>query len=623
MCGVAFIFDHGLGQLQTKALISSAMKKLLHRGPDDSGSVISDGFAIGHTRLSVVDLSGSQQPMRSSCGRYCLSFNGEIYNYKKLRAELEPNWQFSSQGDTEVLLAGLVLQGTSFLEKLKGMWAILFFDTHDKKLLLSRDRFGKKPLYYHSAGARFSVASEIPAIQTLIDADQLSENIAARVDLFRYGYCRPSQTHYNEIVDVLPGHKMTVDLGKNSHEIESEPYWSLTDRGFQGSESDAHERFRFLFKQAVYDRLEADVEVGAMLSGGIDSSLVSAVARKDFGQKLRTFSIGFESSSYDESQDAMYMADQLGVSNTRQMIETIDPNVIFSLIKDHSGQPFGDASILPCALVSKLASQHVKVCLTGDGADEVFCGYQRYQARILYSWYERIPKPLRLLLRRSIAQLPASHAHHSGSMLKKIQLFFELMGRYEEGGDYLVPRLLQLEDEQSLFPSFVDYQNYVPPAALDGYLDDVLRMMISDLSMYLPQDILFKTDRSSMAHSLELRSPFLDHELVEFALSLPLSWHRKNAVGKRIIRQSMAEYLPKRIWNKRKQGFSMPLGEWFLGALGDSLTDLLNHPTVEHELRQGVMVALSWHRDKRKDMSHFLWAALTYFYWRQMENKFG
>lgn len=623
MCGVSFVFDQTLANQDAQTLISSSLRKLHHRGPDDSAFLLGDGYAIGHTRLSIVDLATSQQPMRSNCGRYCLSFNGEIYNYKELRAELVPYWSFKSEGDSEVVLAGLVTQGVSFLQKLKGMWAIVLFDTLDLTLRLSRDRFGKKPLYYSSMASRFCCASEIPAMRSLLATLSLSENLGARADFFRYGYCRPSETHFSDIQEVLPGHEMLVDFSKGNHDVCSRPYWGVSSGEFSGSEGEAHECFKGLFREAVHRRLEADVEVGAMLSGGVDSSLVSAVAKNDYGQELRTFSIGFESASYDESQDAKYMADFLGVSNTTEIIRSVEPELIFSLIDNQSGQPFGDASILPCALAAKLASQNVKVCLTGDGADEVFCGYQRYQARILYSWYERIPRPLRSVLRRSIRQLPASHHHHSGSVLKKIQLFFDLMARYENGNDYLVPRVLMPEDEAILFPLFMEESQYLPPIALEGTLDDVLRMMVSDLTMYLPQDILFKTDRSSMAHSLELRSPFLDHELVEFALSLPRNWHRKRGQGKRIVRESMAEYLPDRIWRKRKQGFSMPLGEWFMGSLGDNLSSLCFADFVEPELSEGVLRALSWHREKRKDMSQFLWSTLTYMHWRQTESVSG
>lgn len=620
MCGVAFLYQPGLSSEEARHRIEIATKQLAHRGPDDCGIASEQGWAIGHTRLSIVDLVGSQQPIWSPDKRFVLSFNGEIYNYQVLREELKAVWNFTTQGDTELVLAGLIRYGTDFFQKMSGMWAIVFFDTELKKVIMSRDRFGKKPLYYIPSVDGLCAASEVPALKPLNAGLPLQESPQARADFFRYGFFRPGTSSYQEIKEVKAGHVLEYCFEHNGINVKELKYWSLDRQVFDGNAEEAAEVFRDLFKSSVRNRIIADVEIGVLLSGGVDSSLISAVAKKDFNQSLRTFSIGFESKSYDELGDARFVANFLGVGNTSEVVAELNPDTAFELISNHCGQPFGDASILPMALVAQLAAKHVKVCLTGDGADEVFSGYQRYQARLMYHWYKRVPAPLRKVFSNLVNSLPASQAHHSRSVVKKAQLFDALINRYEHYDDFLVPRILQPEDEALLFPQLADFDRYVPSSARSEQ-DDLSAMMISDLSMYLPQDILLKADRASMAHSLELRSPFLDHKLVEFAFSLPREWHRKGFKGKRLIQRSMESYLPSRVWNKRKQGFALPLGDWFIGRLGDRFNELLADSKLEPEWKAGLKKALDLHRSRTKDYSLFLWPALTYLHWYHLEGK--
>lgn len=617
MCGVSFLYSNITSMDERRAVMEASLSSLKHRGPDAHGILAGEGYALGHTRLSIIDLANSHQPMSSPDGRFELSYNGEIYNYRELRLELSSQWDFRSDGDTEVILAGLVLQGPSFFKKLSGMWSIILWNREHQQLLLSRDRFGKKPLYYCSTALSFAAASEIPALKKLLPNQIFSESKSGLVDFIRHGFFRAGETIYENILEVLPGHSLFIDFKQST--IEQKPYWTLPNKAFDGTKADAEVQFKALFLNALKQRLAADVEIGCLLSGGIDSSIVLSCLKKDFGVSPRTFTIGFTDKSYDESKSAAFMADYLGVSNETEIIKSFNYKDIIDLLDQNIGQPFGDASILPSALVSRLASKSVKVCLTGDGADEVLSGYQRYQARIMYQWYIRIPFSVRAMISRAVMKFPASHKHHSRSLLKKAQLFLELVERYECSNSYLVPRILSAEHERQFFPFIEHNKGIGDDTCFDGYLDDVLKMMVSDIETYLPQDILLKTDRASMAHSLELRSPFLDYELVEFAFSLPRSWHRRGFKGKRLLRDSMHDYLPERIWNKRKQGFSMPLGNWFLGELGDQLLDMTSGVCLNPEVSNGIQQSLKVHRSREKDLSLFLWPMFTYLHWHNKE----
>ena len=602
---------------ECRAAMEASLSSLKHRGPDAHGMLSGEGYTLGHTRLSIIDLANSHQPMSSPDGRFELSYNGEIYNYRELRLELSSQWDFRSDGDTEVILAGLALQGPSFFKKLSGMWSIILWDKNNQQLLLSRDRFGKKPLYYCSTERYFAAASEIPALKNLLPNQVFSESKSGLVDFIRHGFFRAGETIYENILEVLPGHNLFIDFKQSTSELK--PYWALQNKVFDGTKADAEVQFKALFLNSLKQRLTGDVDIGCLLSGGIDSSIVVSCLKKDFGVSPRTFTIGFSDKSYDESKSAAFMADYLGLSNETEIIKSFNYKDIIDLLDQNVGQPFGDASILPSALVSRLASKSVKVCLTGDGADEVLSGYQRYQARIMYQWYIRIPLRVRAMISKVVRNIPASHKHHSRSLLKKAQLFLELVERYEFSNSYLVPRVLSEEHERQFFPFIQQNRGIGDDTCFDGYLDDVLRMMASDIETYLPQDILLKTDRASMAHSLELRSPFLDHELVEFAFSLPRTWHRRGLKGKRLLRDSMHDYLPERIWNKRKQGFSMPLGHWFLGELGDQLLDMTSGVGLEPAIVTGIQQSLKVHRSREKDLSLFLWPMFTYLHWHNKE----
>ncbi|WP_250657347.1 asparagine synthase (glutamine-hydrolyzing) [Alkalimarinus coralli] len=614
MCGLAMLYSEHATQGDLRSRMECALGKIEHRGPDEGAIWQSGQSVIGHRRLSIIDLSDSHQPMKCPNSRFVLAFNGEIYNYQDLRLSLSQRWNFKTGGDTEVLMAGLLLEGSDFLKKLKGMWAFALWDSQLKELLLSRDRFGKKPLFFADFGKELTVASEIAALRALVGQNRLTEDLDSAADYFRSGLCLPGNTIYQQVKEILPGH---LARWKQGQDVKQEPYWQMQFEPYTGTIEDAGEQLKGLLKDAVSSRLVADVEVGAFLSGGVDSSLLASILVKDYGVKLKTFTIGFTDSRYDESRYAEQVAKWLGTGHYVETITSLDISILEDLVIKNIGQPFADPSLLPTALVSEVAAKQVKVAISGDGADEIFCGYQRYQAMLLFQWYFSVPKKLRGVVSRFVNALPSSTSHHSRSILKKAQLFVELAQRQQESPEFGPPRLASESIFSKLAPDLSLRGHSLPHLSNALNDDDVYQMMLNDLSVYMPQDILVKVDRASMASSLEVRSPFLDHEIVQFAFSLPRHWHRSGLLGKRMLRSTFSSYLPKDVWQRRKQGFSVPISDWFMGDLGDRLLEMLNITEGLILDKSFVIKALSTHRAKKADYSSVLWAVYIYLVWRR------
>lgn len=614
MCGLTFVYAPRLPEPLILEQTRRALDRLRHRGPDEEGWVTGDGWALGHRRLSIIDLEASRQPMTSPDGRYHLAYNGEVYNYAALRRRLAGTWDFRSRGDTEVVLAGLVRHGPDFLESMEGMWALALWDTRARTLLLARDRMGKKPLYYRAGTGEFRCASELPGLARLDDTPW-REDPDSTADYLRYGYYLPGTTAYVGIREVLPGHRLTWSPGQAP---ALERYWSLPVGGFEGSHRHAREQLRACLAQAVDRRLVADVEVGAFLSGGADSSVVVALASGRRAHPLKTFTIGFEEPSYDERDYARLVAARYGTDHHEEVLDDWDSDRLRRLVLDHVGQPFADPSLLPTALVSELAARHVKVVLSGDGGDELFSGYQRYQARAILRWYTRLPRAAKGSLERILRLVPEPAAHHSRSLIKKWHLFLDAAGRVDAETPYVAPLMYAPKTLHALAPDLAGLGHAPPglPPACQG--DDILRMMASDALVYLPQDILLKVDRASMAHALEARAPFLDRELVELAFRLPRPWHRHGLSGKRMLQASCGELLPADIWHRRKQGFGVPVGRWFRQDLAPVLGRLareLDTPLARREIER----MLAEHQSGRRDYGLRLWQLYVYLLWRSSD----
>lgn len=592
--------------------MTAALGKMTHRGPNAGHSVSGNGFCAGHRRLAIIDLAGSTQPMQDQSRRWTLVFNGEIYNYQELRRALSSRWVFQTHGDTEVVLAGLILEGGAFLKKAEGMWALALWDAGSATLLLTRDRLGKKPLYYEVSEQdhSFCCASELPALRCLT-RQTWQEDEDSSADFFRFGLQLPGITAYRGVKELLPGHLLYWTPG---HTPRTEPYWQLTPTTASLGQEDACTALRKELTGAVQKRLVADVEVGAFLSGGIDSSLIVGLMAQQ-GQSPKTFTIGFDDPSYDERIFARQIAELFKTDHQEKLLTHFTRENLEQLILSHVGQPFTDSSLLPTALVSQMAATSVKVVLSGDGGDELFSGYQRYQARAILRWYTRIPKQLRQGLHHSIRLLPEPMVHHSRSLLKKAHLFADVADRLGEETPYIAPIMFTRREMYDLCPDIATRGHPPPGLPVEAKSDDIARMMVADALVYMPQDILVKVDRASMAYGLEVRAPFLDHRVVELAFSMPRHWHRRGLAGKRMLRQAFTGLLPENLWQRRKQGFGVPINAWFRQSLGHDLRQLM-YDTPGHPINpRFVEHLLARHIQGGRDYGYRLWAIYIYLLW--------
>lgn len=612
MCGILFLYQSTVPEPLLEHRVRDGLRRLAHRGPDGEGVWCAAPVAIGHRRLAIVDLVASRQPMTDPYQRYVLTYNGEVYNYRELRTALADKWPFRTHGDTEVVLAGLVLSGPEFLKRLEGMWALALWDTTSQTVLLARDRLGKKPLFYHHTSHSFACASELPALASLTETSW-GEDPDSTADYFRYGYYLPGTTAYQGVYEVLPGHVAQWSQGKG---LQYEAYWTLAVGGFSGTPAQASAWLREKMTQAVRRRLVADVEVGAFLSGGVDSSLVVGLMASEGGVTPQTFTVGFAERAFDERPFARQVARHWGTRHHEHCLAAWDQQHLTTLTLDHVGQPFTDSSLLPTALVSQLASQHVKVVLSGDGGDELFSGYQRYQARTFLRWYTRLPAAVRRSGERLVRSLPEPMAHHSRSLLKKAHLFYDILERQASETPYVAPVLYSQHMLTQLLPEGAQRGHTPPGLPAATHPDALMAMMAADALIYLPQDILTKVDRASMAYALEARCPFLDREVVELAFSLPRSWHRRGYRGKRMLQATFGDIVPHPVWQRHKQGFAVPVHQWFRGTLGDTLVELVRTQPSLPVSRSCVLSLLETHRLGYRDHGYRLWGIYLYLLWK-------
>lgn len=613
MCGVGFLYAPELEPAERHKRVQAGMNALQHRGPDGAGVTPVGEAVLGHRRLSIIDLAGSPQPMASPDGRYHLTYNGEIYNYCDLRGELADRWAFRTEGDTEVLLAGLVIHGSAFLSRMEGMWGFCLWDASEGRLLAARDRMGKKPLFYTQRGDTFAAASELAALERIAPDVDWSEDIDSTADYFRYGFTLPGWTFYCGIREVPPGHFLEWCSGNRALTVQQ--WWTLKVGGWSGSRGQAQEQVAEAFRDAVDCRLVADVEIGAFLSGGVDSSLVCAAAKQRHAGPLKSFTIAFSDPRYDESHFAAQAAEALGTDHYQREFPGWNVDALTTLVLGHVGQPFADPSLLPTALVSRVAAEHVKVAFSGDGGDELFCGYERYHARTLLRWYMALPVTARRGVEHIIRSLPEPMAHHSRSVLKKAHLFQDVIDRHAAETPYIANHIFPPAHARALFPELQPRGHTPPPFEPSARADDLLELMYADALVYLPQDILVKVDRASMAHSLEVRSPFLDSRLVEMAFSVPATWHRQGMKGKQLLRAALGNSIPQSIWQRRKQGFGVPIHDWFRSELGNQLSDLLGQCDAPLE-PAGFEAYLKEHQSGKRDHGFRLWNAYNYLLWK-------
>ncbi|MCG8469393.1 MAG: asparagine synthase (glutamine-hydrolyzing) [Gemmatimonadetes bacterium] len=610
MCGIAGFIDRP-GTRETRTGELAAMTAaILHRGPDEEGSMVTDRVALGMRRLSIIDLSGGSQPISNEDGSVHVVFNGEIYNFAEIRSELEAaGHRFETRSDTEILVHSYEEYGLDLTRRLRGMFAFALWDSARERLVVVRDRLGIKPLYYwESREAGLAFASELRSLRAL-DGFPTEIEPAAMADYLSLGYVPDPATIYRGVRKLPPGHHLVWTRERGA---TIERYWSpIVEERTDLTEEEAAAEVRRLLLESVRYRLVADVPLGAFLSGGVDSSAIVAAMARQMDRPVKTFSIGFEERDFNEAPDARRVSEALGTEHT-ELIVRPEVDALVERVVDGFGEPFADSSAIPTLLVSELARQHVTVSLSGDGGDELFGGYTRYHevaARDVW-----LPAPFRTGLRAVARRLP--HAAYGRNRL--LELSRSTPGRYAgqigqpldiaEGGvarpevaaaghrlETLVDRWWGVTEGRSLLS----------------------RLTLVDAQSYLPGDILTKVDRMSMAVSLEARVPVLDHHLAEFAFSLPASMKWGTDGGKMVFRRALEGLVPSFVFTKPKHGFGVPLRDWFRNELSGRCDEILAPGARLHEFVDPVAArrVIDEHRSKRRDHSHMIWRLLVLQLW--------
>ena len=548
---------------------------LRHRGPDGAGVWVSpDGdVELAHRRLSIIDLSAAgRNPMSWDNGRLWITYNGEVYNFQDLRSELEGvGCRFRSRTDTEVVLAAYDRWGVECLQHFVGMFAFALWDAPRRRLFLARDRLGKKPLYYAEHSGRFAFASELKAL--VADPEFPREIDRAALSLYlRYGYVPSPHSIFRAARKLPPGHWALWEAGRLTVRRYWDPIEIALSTRFEGTETEAEEHLELLLKESVRGRMIADVPLGAFLSGGIDSSLVVALMQEQSPRPVKTFTIRFDEPKFNEADHAAAIAAHLGTEHHEQTCGVDQMLELVALLPESLDEPFADSSAIPTYLVSKLARRHVTVALSGEGGDELFFGYPRYHAYARHRSLLAAPQPLRLGLAAVASIIPSRRFQRAAEVLRR--------------------------DEDDEYSRFVTYWNTKtireltgrPAVDYPGYLETYDRITrlprrerppLVDLVTYLPEDILTKVDRTSMAVSLEARTPLLDHRVAEFALRLPLRMKWRGGVSKWILRRTLFPRVPRELLDRPKMGFGVPLADWFRESLRAPMEQRIFGPLLE------------------------------------------
>lgn len=614
MCGICGIVD--FSDEPREAWAQEMTLRLHHRGPDMGGIETFESCVLGHRRLSILDLSETaKQPMLSEDGRVGLVFNGEIYNYPDIKKRLEAKGhRFRTTSDTEVVLRLYLEMGDDMLAELNGMFSLAIWDSRKARLMLARDRLGKKPLYYWRRRGRLSFSSELYSLMADRKAPaQMKPQAIA--EFFLYDFIPAPHTIFEGIFKLPAGHKASFD----GQELSIERYWETPrpEAGFDYQERTTE--LLDLIEDAVRIRLISDVPLGAFLSGGIDSTLIAALMRRNVEKKVKTFSIAFPGASHDESSWSRLASRALDTDHREY---TVDYQLerIFPHIVRHFGEPFGDSSAIPTWRLAEHTRRHVTVSLSGDGGDELFGGYERYLARRVQMLYDRAPAVIRkAVIEPLVEHLPDTTAYYGTSLAKKLKLFVKACQRTRENPLYLVPRTYSSREVAEL--TGIEYDPDVDPAIEAARqwvgLDAVSQMLITDIHTYLAEDILTKVDRMSMAHSLEVRAPLLDYRVVEFACRTPLGFKLRGLKQKRILKDAAHSIIPEAIVNRSKYGFQVPLGDWFKNSLKSWASERLFDSGADL-FRRGFVEKL-WldHVTGRVDNAHKIWLLLAFNEWRE------
>ena len=602
------------------AVLGAMNDALVHRGPDSDGMLLDGPVGLAMRRLSIIDLAGGDQPIANEDGTVHVVQNGEIYNYRELMEGLrERGHRFSTRSDTEVLVHLYEERGPHFVDELRGMFGIALWDSAKRRLVLARDRFGIKPLYYASAGGVLSWASELkalmrqPELPAEVDLDALEAFLA-------FNSIPAPLTIYRHVRKLPPGHVLVWEGGEPHVERYARPGPPPASELRRGSEDELAAELRDRLRDSVRAHLVADVPVGVLLSGGIDSSALAALASQESGEtRVKTFSIGFEERSFNELDQARLVAERYGTDH-HELVVRPDAAALLHELAIYFDEPFADSSALPTYLVSKLASEHVKVALSGEGGDELFGGYFTYVADMIAPWVGRPAAAMRPLIERlpssnrrtsldymakrfaRAAHLPPLERHHGWKEIFSEDARAELLGtrRPAVPADPLAAYRARYAETASSEP--------------------LARLQDVDIGIYLPDDLLTKTDRASMAHSLETRVPFLDTALADFALALPRRMRVRGLQKKRLLRKAVEPLVPREIARGRKRGFSIPAAAWLRGELQPFAREVLSPDAIR---RQGffepeaVTRVLDRHVAGHEDLSRQLWGLMSFALWHE------
>lgn len=583
MCGICGCFRFDDKPVDPEAL-GRATHALFHRGPDHQSALTPSALpslGLGATRLAILDPSPvGHQPFRADEDRYLLVFNGEVYNFRELRRELESSGiVFRTDTDTEVVLRACAKWGTNALAKFNGMWGLCFFDCAERKGFLARDRFGIKPLLYHKSDTALAFSSELRSLAHLVDREP-ERCPDAIVELLLFGYIAPPRTIREDCRRLPPGHFLEFGAGGAK---DPQSFYDLAGAVRARAESlppepDFRPLIRDALTRSVMRRRVSDVPIGAFLSGGLDSSIITLHLSEVIGAPINTFSVGYaDHKTFDESPYARMVARDRGTNHHELMLARADVVRALPEVLAHLGEPFGDSSIVPTALVSKLAREHVTVALSGDGGDELFAGYWRYMAHGTLAAYERIPRVLRSgVIEPLMGKLGASKGSRLGNRARQFQKLLRARGlspmhRHLMWSRILPPGRESLIEDPSLVTAALERASQraadFAKAAIED--DPLARILACDVQNQLPGDMLHKVDLASMMHSLEVRVPFLDHELVELALAIPAKQKLVAGKGKHILTETYRGHLPPDILDRSKQGFEVPIGELLRTDLRD------------------------------------------------------
>jgi asparagine synthase (glutamine-hydrolysing) len=622
MCGIAGFAAIDPRLALDPAPIRAMLSCLAHRGPDDEGEYIADGVVLGHRRLSIIDVTGGHQPLYGARSTTVLIINGEIYNYRELTKELaDRGHTFRTASDSEVAAHAYDEWGLDFLERLDGMFALALWDAEEGRLVLARDRMGEKPLYYATAGGQLLFASELTAIiQHPLVARELDP--AALSAYLALEYVPAPRTILRTVNKLEPASALVLENGR----IRTFSYWAIDPRTtFAKPYDDAVRLLRSRLERAVTSRLVSDVPLGVFLSGGLDSSIVAALAARHGA--LETFSIGFNEKSFDESPHARLVAKHIGSHHHERIFDGSEMPALVPKLARMLDEPLGDASILPTAMLSAFAREHVTVAVGGDGGDELFAGYPMHRAQRVARYARMVPSSMHAAARSAVGRLPVSHANFSFAF--KVRTF--LRGAAQEAPlnhalwmSSFSPAeqrvLLNPEVWQASGAGAHTFDDIMHVWQRSAEAEPIARSTHLDALMYLPNDILTKVDRASMRVALEVRAPFLAADVVELAFAVPDAFRMEGTTGKRMLRDATRDLLPASILQRPKKGFGIPLAAWLNGPLRELVNDVFTADSVKAaglfnyaEIRR----MLDAHAARRTDYRKPLWTLLVFELWRR------